>query len=131
MAFNTFAVIILGHGSRVAAANGPLQEVAAMVSEKLTGTLVIPAFLQLAEPSLEDAVARLVAGGVSAIAIHPFFLYPGAHVTEDVPAKAEELRRAHPGVHITVTDHLGVHPLLADLVVERVRRGAERLGEKT
>lgn len=120
MSRKKFAVVVLGHGSRVAAANEPLCGIAEMVGENL-GVTAIPAFLQLAGPSLEEAVEKLVAQGYREIVVAPFFLYPGAHVTEDIPAKAEELEAAHPGIGITVTEHLGVHPLLAELVAERVR----------
>lgn len=122
----SLAVILLGHGSRVEAANKPLIEMAGMVSRLLGGARVEGAFLQMASPSLEDAVAALVAEGHRDIALVPFFLYSGAHVTEDIPQKAAELRAAHPGVGIFITQHLGVHPLLAELVVERVRCATER-----
>lgn len=120
------AVIILGHGSRVEIANRPLVEMAEMVSRLLGETRVEGAFLQMAAPSLEEAVDALVAEGRREIAVVPFFLYPGAHVTEDIPQKAFELREKHPGVEIFVTQHLGVHPLLAELVVERVNSAKER-----
>lgn len=119
-----FAVVVLGHGSRVASANAPLGGIAELVGQSL-GVPVLQAFLQLASPSLEEAVGKLVEDGWGRIVVAPFFLYPGAHVTEDIPAKAEELKAAHPGLEITVAEHLGVHPLLAELVAERVRKAQE------
>jgi len=111
------AVILLGHGSRVASANAPLVEAASMVLKRLPGTRVSPAFLQLAEPSLAEAVALLDEGKKIVVAIVPFFLYPGAHVTDDIPAEVERLRALHPAITLRLTGHMGIHPLMADIVV--------------
>jgi sirohydrochlorin cobaltochelatase len=116
------AVILLGHGSRVQSANEPLATVAGWCAERMPGVRVQGAFLQLAEPGLEDTVNRLVAEGVGKLCIVPFFLYRGAHVREDIPELVDKLRADHPNIVITIGEHLGVHPLMADIVAERVRK---------
>lgn len=110
------AVVVLGHGSRVAAANGPLAEVAALASGKLGGVPTVAAFLQLARPTLAEAVEDLYSRGARDIRVVPFFLYPGAHVVDDIPAELENLRARYPDAAFTLTGHLGVHPLMADIV---------------
>lgn len=119
-------VVVLGHGSRVAAANAPLFEVARMASARLNGTQVEAAFLQMATPTLAEAVAKLCAGGARSIRVVPFFLYPGAHVTEDIPAEVERLRGVYPSVDFVLTGHLGVHPLMADIVAALVSGGTAK-----
>lgn len=114
-------VVLLGHGSRVPEANLPLFEAARLSSESLGGVPVHPAFLQLAAPTLAEAVNSIYREGGRTIAVVPFFLYPGAHVREDIPAEILELRHRYPDLTITLTAHLGIHPLMANIVAELVR----------
>lgn len=114
-------VVLLGHGSRLAAANLPLLEAARLSSLRLGGVPVHPAFLQLAEPTLARAVEMLREAGGRRIAVVPFFLYPGAHVQEDIPAEIARLKGLYPDLTITLTEHLGIHPLMADIVAELVK----------
>ena len=114
------AVILLGHGSRRSEANRDLVEVARRLSA-LVGSPVQEAFLQLAEPGLEEAVRRCVEAGARRIAVQPFFLFPGAHVLEDIPRAVEALRAAHPGVTLFLAPHLGAHPKLAEIAAERLQ----------
>jgi sirohydrochlorin ferrochelatase len=118
------AVVLLGHGSRVQSANEPLATVAGWCMERMPGVRVESAFLQLAEPGLEDVVGRLAAEKIGKLCIVPFFLYPGAHVREDIPELVEKLRADHPTIEITIGEHLGVHPLMADIVAERVGKAS-------
>jgi sirohydrochlorin ferrochelatase len=117
----TDAVLLLGHGSRREEANAPLADVARLVAERLGGVEVSCAFLQFASPGLAEAVEELIARGRRKIAVMPFFLFSGAHVTEDIPEALKNLGEKHPGVELTMCDPLGVHPLLADIVCERIR----------
>ncbi len=116
------AILIIDHGSRVAAANAQLAEVAALVESSLgDGTIVRHAHMELAAPTIPDALAALVAAGAQEIAVHPYFLAPGRHATEDIPRIVAEGAARHPGVAVRVTPPLGVHPLLAELVILRAR----------
>ena len=114
------AVVLLGHGSRVSPANAPLAEIAEMVSQGLGGCKTVTAFLQLAEPLLGPVIGQLVEEGAKNIVVMPFFLFPGAHVREDIPEELERLAQQYPDVTITLAAHLGVHPLLAQVAVERI-----------
>ena len=116
------AVILLGHGSRVASANAPLATVVGWCAERMEDVRVEPAFLQLATPGLEETVEGLVAEGIKQITVVPFFLYQGAHVREDIPELVATLRSEYPQIKINLGEHLGVHPLMADIVAERAEK---------
>lgn len=115
------AVVLLGHGSRLADGNRGLERVAAQVAERLGGVRVEVAFLQLAEPDLDAAVARCAAAGAEHIAVVPFFLFPGAHVQEDIPQALQRLAVVYPRVTLRLADVLGDHPKLAEVAAERAR----------
>lgn len=114
------AVVVLGHGSRVSPANAPLAEIAEMISRELGGCKTETAFLQLADPLLEPVVEKLAGEGAKRIVVMPFFLFPGAHVREDIPEELDRLKARFPAVEFVLAGHLGVHPLLAKIAAERV-----------
>lgn len=125
------AIILLGHGSRLEEANLPLLEIAAIVSERLGGIPTGAAFLQLAEPGLESEISRLAEAGAREITVVPFFLYPGAHVRTDIPLELERIGNKNPEIVLKLSEHLGVHPLMADIIVERIKPLYEKNGEHT
>ena len=114
------AVILLGHGSQADGGNVALSEVAGLVRER-GGVEVIPAYLQFCKPSLTDAVEMAVRDGAERVTVVPYFLYLGNHVARDIPEELDRLRAAHPDVEISMTNHLGAHPNLADIVIERIK----------
>jgi sirohydrochlorin ferrochelatase len=116
----TTALILLGHGSRRTEANHGLAEIAEQLRALRHEGWVEIAFLQLARPSLGDAVFHCVQAGADRVVIQPFFLFPGGHVLQDIPAEVEALRRDHPTVEILLASHLGAHPKLAEIAAERI-----------
>ena len=80
---------------------------------------VEPAFLELGQPDLDGAVARLVEGGARRIVIVPYFLTPGKHLQRDLPRIVADLAGLYPGVDFTVTPPLDGHPALIDALLDR------------
>ena len=114
------AVIILGHGSRRQGAGDPLRRLAAAVRQRGGYALVEHAFIQYASPTFSEAVDRVVAAGAERVVVVPFFIQPGNHVTEDIPRMVREAQGVHPSLSIRVSDHVGAHPLMAQIVEELV-----------
>ncbi|MDQ3033074.1 MAG: CbiX/SirB N-terminal domain-containing protein, partial [Myxococcota bacterium] len=105
----TPAILLVDHGSRVAAANAQLAEIAARVARDAGPDVVVRhAHMELASPSIGDAVAALAALGVSEIVLVPYFLAPGRHATIDIPRLAKEAAARHAGVEVRVAECLGV-----------------------
>lgn len=114
------AIVLVDHGSRLPEANAVLEEVAALLRRRVPDRIVRVAHMELAPPTLAEAVAACVAEGAGEIVVHPYFLAPGAHATRDVPAQAEAAARRHPGVSIRVSAPLGAHEGLVDAILARV-----------
>jgi len=119
------AVLLLGHGSRIQEANESLYSIAEMVKSKSSLTIVKPVFLQFASPTLLEGIEYCLTQGVEEILIHPYFLYSGAHVLQDIPAMIERFRQDHPKVRIRLTPPLGVHAKLVDIVLERLEENGD------
>ncbi len=110
-------VLLIAHGSRAEESNKNHRRLVAEVAAR-SGAEVRAAFLELAEPSIGDAVDDAVTSGATSIHLIPHFLGPGRHTTRDIPAAIDEATQRHPSVVITVSDHLGTHPALVDLVLD-------------
>ena len=78
------------------------------------------AHMELAEPTLAQAVDRCVAEGAREIVISLFFLSPGRHSQQDIPALVAEASARHPHVRVRMSAPLGLDTRLAELMHQRV-----------
>ena len=76
--------------------------------------------MELAEPTFDDAVDRLVAKGAEEILIHLHFLGDGFHVRETLPQLIEKARARHPEISIRSTSPLGTDPRIAEIILDRM-----------
>jgi sirohydrochlorin ferrochelatase len=127
-------VILFGHGSRLAGANDHLRAIAERLRTSGRYPLCEAAFLELAAPTMAEAATTLVDRGARRLVVVPYFLAAGRHVAEDIPKLVEETRRAlgpeGERIPIEVTDILGNHPAILDLIAMLVE-GGPRVGEAT
>jgi sirohydrochlorin cobaltochelatase len=100
-------IVLFAHGSRDAGWAAPFERLAARVRAERPEALVAVAYLELMPPTLEDAVAALVAQGAREIAVVPAFLAPGGHVRRDLPVIVEALRARHPAARFRVLPTIG------------------------
>lgn len=114
-------ILIVDHGSRRAEANEALAEVALLVEQARPGAIVRIAHMDIVPPTIADAFDACVAEGAGEVIVHPYFLSPGNHTTNDIPRLAREAAKRHPGVVTRISDPLGVHPRLAEVILERLR----------
>jgi sirohydrochlorin ferrochelatase len=95
-----------------------------LTTRNLTGRpVVFPAHMEIATPTVADAVASAVAAGASRVVIAPYFLSDGRHMSEDIPALAAAAAAANasalPG-GVVVARALGGDAALARLLDSRV-----------
>jgi sirohydrochlorin ferrochelatase len=119
------AILLVDHGSRRAEANAALDDVVKLVEALVPGMRVMAAHMELCAPSIDEATSALVQEGVTQLVVHPYFLGEGRHVTEDIPALVHAAASRFPQLSVAISKPLGVHPLLAELVLVRVRASLE------
>ena len=114
------AILLVDHGSRRAEANELLEQVAAQIRKRAPDSIVEVAHLEIAQPSIGEGIETCARKGATRIVVHPFFLGPGRHTSEDIPAQVERAARKHPNVQIRISEPLGNHAALIDVILDRV-----------
>jgi sirohydrochlorin cobaltochelatase len=124
--FDDEAVLLVGHGSRREKSNEQVRTLATGM-EKRFGIPVDVGFLELAGPSISDAIAGL-APTVSTVSVVQLSLFAASHVKNDVPVAIQQARTEHPKLTIHNGSHLGAHPALIDLLDDRTAAVESELG---
>ena len=114
-------IVIVDHGSRRDEANQRHVEFVHAWRARGSHRIVEAAHMELAEPSIGTAFDACIAAGASSVVIAPFFLWPGDHWDRDIPALAAQAATRHPGIRYLVAGPLGPHPLLMDVVEQRIQ----------
>lgn len=114
------AVILVDHGSRREESNDLLLELVAAFRSHSAWSIVEPAHMELAEPSIATAFARCAELGAEMVVVFPYFLSPGRHWKEDIPRLAAEAAEKWPAVSYLVTAPLGLHPLMLQVINQRI-----------
>jgi sirohydrochlorin cobaltochelatase len=117
-------VIVIGHGTADATGAEETRRTAAMVADLLPGAAVELGFLELAAPSIDDAVARLAARGCRAVVAVPVLLFRAGHARRDVPEALAAAAARH-GLAVRQAEPLGCHPAIVALARRRREAAAE------
>jgi sirohydrochlorin ferrochelatase len=113
-------VILVDHGSRRDESNAMLLDVVRDFARSTGMPIVEPAHMELAEPSIATAFARCVERGAKTVVVFPYFLLPGRHWNDDIPRLAAAAAKDHPSVRYLVTAPFGLHPLMAEVMQQRI-----------
>ncbi len=121
------AVILLAHGSSVEEANRGVHALAEQVERQGPYRYVRAAFLEPAAPTLAQAAGQAVEAGFKRIVVIPYFLTLGLHLRRDLPRLVEAARQRYPDVEFHVGQSLDDHPLMASILLGRIREALESL----
>lgn len=113
------AVVVAAHGSRADAAQDAHREVVAALDARIEPPAT-PAFLELAEPSIPQAIDAALAAGATTVLVLPYFLHPGRHLGDDLPAIVADASARHPDRRIRLLDSFGADPALLAILVGQV-----------
>lgn len=119
-------LLIVAHGSRRAASNQEVEQLAAKLQAQ-AGSLfakVSCAFLELAEPSIPAGIQQAIDAGAKTVVILPYFLSAGRHVTQDIPAAVAAAQAANPDAHLQIIDYLGALAGIAPLLLAHAQAHA-------
>lgn len=113
-------IIIVDHGSRKAASNEMLLQVVANFEDTAEYSIVEPAHMELASPTIATAFRNCVGRGAERVIVFPYFLSPGRHWSEDIPKLVEAAAAEFFGVEWLVTAPFGLHSGMSGIINDRI-----------
>jgi sirohydrochlorin cobaltochelatase len=116
----TTGLIIICHGSPLPPANKGFIDLVDRIAARLGMNHVLPAFLALLRPNIQDQIAELVSRGVTRIVLMPYFLFQGRHVDIDIPNILTECQEWFPEVTLELLPTLENDPAVESVVVQRL-----------
>lgn len=113
------ALLLIAHGSRRQASNSEVLALTDRIRDAAGSRfeLVTAAFLELASPSISEALESCVRNGVTRLKVAPYFLAGGTHVTQDVPAAISAFTDEHPDIAVEIIPHIGGSEHMPQLVL--------------
>jgi len=117
-------LIACSHGTASPAGRSTVSRMVGMVRERLPGTRVVQAFVDVETPNVAEVVAH--ESRRADVVVVPLLLSAGYHTAVDIAAAVDAHSRARQA------EPLGTHPLIAHVLATRLRaavRGAWRIGD--
>jgi cobalt transport protein ATP-binding subunit len=129
----TRAMLVVGHGSRDADGVDEFWALASTIRAAAGELLTGFGFIELASPSVDEAIDDLVVRGATEIVSVPLVLLAAGHLKNDGPAALARARTRHPEVRFHLARDLGIDPLVLEVATDRIREAAgdadpEKLG---
>ena len=114
--------VLLGvaHGSKDPDSQAVVEELLGRTAALRPGLRTAAAYVDNASPSIRRALADLAADGVDDVVVLPLLLTAASHSKTDVAASVQAGRAAHPGMRLRYGRPLGPHPVLVDVLAERL-----------
>lgn len=108
-------LLLIGHGSRDADGRQRLLDFAAAYQALDESRPVVPCFLELTEPSIQQGVDACVEQGYTEFSALPILLFAARHNKFDVTNELDRARRRHPQITFHYGRHFGITPGIFDL----------------
>ena len=114
------ALVLIAHGSRRQASNQEVMELASRLQQSAGDRyqLIEAGFLEIAEPSIPEAIETCIQSGATSIVVVPYFLAAGRHVAEDIPQIVTPVAEQHPQVTIRISEHIGMSDSMTRLILD-------------
>ena len=115
-----FGIVVAGHGSRDPDGIREFEALMALIRMRAPQHVVSHGYLEFASPTIDQALAANLAAGARQVVMVPGVLLAATHAKNDLPSELLTYARAHPDIDFHFGAPLGLHPLLLQLVQERI-----------
>ncbi len=108
-------LLMIGHGTRDAAGRQSVLDFAAAYQALDSSRPVVPCFLELTGPTIQEGVDQCVAQGYTELSALPILLFAARHNKFDVTNELDRARQRHPQVKFHYGRHFGITPGIINL----------------
>ena len=123
----TTAVIIIGHGTTDTCGVEQFFAMVRALQSRDAASTYYASFMELAAPSIEDAVTQAVRDGHRDVLCQPALLLTAGHAKNDLPAIIRAIAARHPGVKVRYGSPLNLSAELVSLCAHQVREATPGL----
>ncbi|MBO8163647.1 MAG: sirohydrochlorin chelatase [Brevibacillus sp.] len=114
------AVLFVGRGSSDPDANSDIYKMSRLFWERSKVKWVEPAFMGVTYPLFDEGVERCIRLGARHVLVLPYFLFTGVLIKR-MADYVQSWRAARPDIRFTLAEYFGFHPLLKEVLKDRVR----------
>ena len=100
-------IVLFAHGARDAQWAEPFAAIRERVRAARPEYPIELAFLEMMPPTLEEAIAAVIAEGALAVTVFPLFMAQGGHLKHDLPRILDAIRAGHPHIPIALEPPIG------------------------
>jgi sirohydrochlorin cobaltochelatase len=108
-------LLLIGHGTRDNDGRQSLLDFATAYQALDQSRPVLPCFLELTEPTIQEGVDRCVEQGYTELSVLPILLFAARHNKFDVTNELDRARQRHPQVKFYYGRHFGITPGILEL----------------
>ena len=112
------ALILFGHGARDSRWREPFDRLASLWKAQHPDVRVELAFLELMQPSLEEAIASQVAAGATEVVVVPVFFGQGGHLRNDFPVLLSACQEKFPAITLSATTAVGEDKAVLQAIID-------------
>jgi len=114
-------LLMIGHGTRDEAGRQSFLDFAAAYQALDTSRPVLPCFLELTGPTIQEGVEQCVAQGYTELSVLPILLFAARHNKFDVTNELDRARQRHYQVKFHYGRHFGITPGILELWRSRLQ----------
>jgi sirohydrochlorin cobaltochelatase len=115
-------LLVIGHGTRDEQGRQTFLDFVTAYQAIDTSRPVIPCFLELTGPTIQEGIDRCVAKGYTEISALPLLLFAARHNKFDVTNELDRARKRHPQLKFHYGRHFGIAPDIVELWKQRLDR---------
>lgn len=124
-------LLMIGHGTKDQQGRQSLLDFAAAYQALDTSRPVLPCFLELTGPTIQEGVDRCVEQGYEELSVLPILLFAARHNKFDVTNELDRARQRHPQVKFHYGRHFGITPGILELWRSRLAELDQTQGQKS
>ena len=113
-------LLMIGHGTRDEDGRQAFLDFAQAYQALDTSRPVLPCFLELTGPTIQEGVDQCVAQGYTELSVLPILLFAARHNKFDVTNELDRARAKHPQVKFHYGRHFGITPGILELWRDRL-----------
>ncbi|HEY9691933.1 MAG TPA: sirohydrochlorin chelatase [Oculatellaceae cyanobacterium] len=108
-------LLLIGHGTKDQEGRQSLLDFAAAYQSLDTSRPVLPCFLELTGPTIQEGVDRCIEEGYTELSVLPILLFAARHNKFDITNELDRARARHPQLKFHYGRHFGITPAIIDL----------------